>query len=206
MTAVAVTLAVVGVVVGLAFDVRNWLASKGDDSTREQAPNQAPTPPHPVPAIPNPAPVFSVTSAPPGVAPPAPVLPAPPPAPSGLSSPALFVPGAPPPPVTVAHPTPSVASPPGGAPLLVCRNVHVAYDKVRVLFGVDMEIRQGEIVALLGTNGAGKSTLLKAVSGLVDPVDGSIVFDGQDITHAEPVDAPGWGSCRCPGAERCSPP
>ena len=52
-----------------------------------------------------------------------------------------------------------------------------------MLFGVDMVVRQGECVALLGTNGAGKSTLLKAISGVVDPIGGAIFFDGRDITH-----------------------
>src|SRR5688500_5346365 len=48
-----------------------------------------------------------------------------------------------------------------------------------------MEVRPGEIVALLGTNGAGKSTLLKAISGTVDPIGGAMFFDGRDITHAD---------------------
>jgi branched-chain amino acid transport system ATP-binding protein len=56
--------------------------------------------------------------------------------------------------------------------LLSCRGVDVAYDKVQVLFGVDLDVREGEIVALLGTNGAGKSTVLKAISGLVQPIAG----------------------------------
>jgi branched-chain amino acid transport system ATP-binding protein len=205
VTALAVTLAVVGVVVGLVFDVRHWLASKGDDSAPGRDPTQEPLASRPVTTIPNPAPVFSVTSAPPGVGAPAPLLPAPPPAPSAAAPPELFVRSTPPPPATVAHPTPSVASGAGGAPLLVCRNLHVAYDKVRVLFGVDMEIRQGEIVALLGTNGAGKSTLLKAVSGLVDPVEGSIVFDGQDITHADPVTRARLGIVQVPGGRAVFP-
>ncbi|TAL23413.1 MAG: ATP-binding cassette domain-containing protein, partial [Frankiales bacterium] len=72
-------------------------------------------------------------------------------------------------------------------PLLSCRGVDVAYDKVQVLFGVDLDVERGEIVALLGTNGAGKSTLLKAVSGLVTPVAGSIWFDGVDITRSDAV-------------------
>jgi branched-chain amino acid transport system ATP-binding protein len=83
--------------------------------------------------------------------------------------------------------------------------VHVAYDKVPVLFGVDMEVRRGEIVTLLGTNGAGKSTLLKAISGLVDTTDGSIVFDGRDITHAAPGERAGLGIVQVPGGRAVFP-
>ncbi|HUR79113.1 MAG TPA: ATP-binding cassette domain-containing protein, partial [Acidimicrobiales bacterium] len=67
--------------------------------------------------------------------------------------------------------------------LLICQGVTVAYDGVKVLFGVDLEVRRGEIVALLGTNGAGKSTLLRAIAGLTEAGNGAIVFDGDDITH-----------------------
>jgi ABC-type branched-subunit amino acid transport system ATPase component/ABC-type branched-subunit amino acid transport system permease subunit len=65
--------------------------------------------------------------------------------------------------------------------ILVCRGVDVAYDSVQVLFGVDLQVKRGEMVALLGTNGAGKSTLLKAVSGLVKTSTGRITFAGEDI-------------------------
>ena len=68
-------------------------------------------------------------------------------------------------------------------PLLDCKDVDVSYGPVRILFGVDFEVREGEIVALLGTNGAGKSTLLKAVCGLVKPKRGKVVFDGEDVTN-----------------------
>ena len=57
---------------------------------------------------------------------------------------------------------------------------------MQVLFDVNLEIDEGEIVALLGTNGAGKSTLLKAISGLVEAERGAIVFDGRDMTHTPP--------------------
>jgi len=197
---VVVSLGVVVVVLGFVFDVRHWLASRGDNSARGHVPTQAPLLWRPVPANPDPAPVSTVAEAPP-------VLPrtSPPPLPTDVASPALLVPTAPPLPVTVAAPMPSAGPPPGGAPLLVCRGVHVAYDKVRVLFGVDMEVRQGEIVALLGTNGAGKSTLLKAVSGLVEPIDGSIVFDGRDITHADPVERARLGIVQVPGGRAVFP-
>ena len=74
----------------------------------------------------------------------------------------------------------------GSTPLLVCRDVQVAYGGVQVLFGVDLEVEQGEIVALVGTNGAGKSTLLRALNGTVEPSGGAIFFDGQDTTHQLP--------------------
>ena len=71
------------------------------------------------------------------------------------------------------------------AKLLECTGLDVAYGPVQVLFGVDFDVAEGEIVALLGTNGAGKSTLLKAVSGLIHPSAGKIFFDGHDITGAD---------------------
>ena len=89
--------------------------------------------------------------------------------------------------------------------LLTCSGVDVAYDKVQVLFGVDMEVEEGEIVALLGTNGAGKSTLLKAISGLVEPVGGTILFDGEDITRADPVHAAKLGIVQVPGGKAVFP-
>ena len=95
----------------------------------------------------------------------------------------------------------------GGADktLLVCRGVDVAYDTVQILFGVDMEVKEGEIIALLGTNGAGKSTLLKAICGLVDPIGGAIFFDGRDITHADPVQAAKAGIVQVPGGKAIFP-
>ena len=92
-----------------------------------------------------------------------------------------------------------------GAALLSCRGVDVAYDKVQVLFGVDLEVDDGEIIALLGTNGAGKSTLLKAISGLVDPSAGSIRFNGADITHADAVATSKLGIIQVPGGKAVFP-
>jgi branched-chain amino acid transport system ATP-binding protein len=74
-----------------------------------------------------------------------------------------------------------------------------------VLFGVDMHIRRGEVLALLGTNGAGKSTLLRAISGLTMPWTGSIVFDGRDITKANPVDRARAGIAQVPGGKGIFP-
>jgi ABC-type branched-subunit amino acid transport system ATPase component len=100
---------------------------------------------------------------------------------------------------------PGVPAPPGAGPILVCEGVDVAYDRVQILFGVDMDVAENEIVALLGTNGAGKSTLLKAISGLVDPIGGKIVFDGQDITHANAVTTAKMGIVQVPGGKAIFP-
>src|SRR5437764_213002 len=96
-------------------------------------------------------------------------------------------------------------APAADGPALVCRGVDVAYDKVQVLFGVDMDVERNEIVALLGTNGAGKSTLLKAISGLVDPAAGRIWFDGQDITKADAVTTSKMGIIQVPGGKAVFP-
>jgi ABC-type branched-subunit amino acid transport system ATPase component len=73
-------------------------------------------------------------------------------------------------------------------PLLRVRGVDLSYGAFQVLNGVDLDVHEGEILALLGTNGAGKSTLLRALSGL-SPVDrGSIRFEGRDLTLADPVE------------------
>ncbi len=93
----------------------------------------------------------------------------------------------------------------GQGSLLICRGVEVAYDQVQVLFGVDMEVKPGECVALLGTNGAGKSTLLKAISGTVDPIGGAIYFDGRDITHTDGAHTTAMGVIQVPGGKAVFP-
>ncbi len=74
------------------------------------------------------------------------------------------------------------ATPAAGTTLLSCRGVDMAYGPVQILFDVDFDVTQGEIVALLGTNGAGKSTLLKGICGLVRPKSGTVTFKDEDIT------------------------
>src|SRR5690606_20615256 len=93
----------------------------------------------------------------------------------------------------------------GDAKLLLVKDLDVHYDTVQVLFGVDFEVGEGEIIALLGTNGAGKSTLLKAISGLVEPSGGAVVFDGTDITHAPPNEIVGHGIVQVPGGKGIFP-
>jgi len=88
---------------------------------------------------------------------------------------------------------------------LSVRGVDAGYGGVQVLFGVDLDVAPGEIVALLGTNGAGKSTLLKTVTGLLDPTGGAISFEGRDITHADPLAAARMGIAQVPGGRGVFP-
>ena len=74
------------------------------------------------------------------------------------------------------------------APLLCCRGLEAGYGTSRVLFGLDFDIRAGEVVALLGRNGMGKSTTIRTIVGGLRPQRGEIVFDGRPI-HAERADA-----------------
>ncbi len=85
--------------------------------------------------------------------------------------------------------------------LLSVRGLDAGYDGVQVLFDVDLTIGQGEIVALLGTNGAGKSTLLKAISGLLSPSAGVVLFDGEDIAGAAPHVIARHGIVQVPGGK-----
>ena len=67
-------------------------------------------------------------------------------------------------------------------PVLAVREIDAAYGKVRILDGVSLEVREGEIVSIIGPNGAGKSTVLKTVMGILKPGRGEVVFDGEPIT------------------------
>ena len=87
----------------------------------------------------------------------------------------------------------------GERPLLLCRGLDVGYDGVQVLFDVDLEVAEGEVVALLGTNGAGKSTLLRAISGLTEADNGAVILEGRDITHAPPNEIAAHGVAQLPG-------
>jgi branched-chain amino acid transport system ATP-binding protein len=93
----------------------------------------------------------------------------------------------------------------GRRKLLVCRDVDVVHDGTRVLFGVDLDVADGEILALLGTNGAGKSTLLRAIAGVHEPSSGAILYDGADITHAPPHLVAARGVALVPGGRAVFP-
>lgn len=70
---------------------------------------------------------------------------------------------------------------------LAVEALEAGYGKAQVLFGVDLEVGKGEIVALLGANGAGKTTLLRVISGLVRPWAGRVLLDGRDLKGLSPA-------------------
>jgi branched-chain amino acid transport system ATP-binding protein len=92
-----------------------------------------------------------------------------------------------------------------GGSLLETKGLTVSYDGVRVLFGVDLEVRRGEMVALLGTNGAGKSTTLNAISGIVEPDGGNVWFEGEGITGLPPEATAARGVIQVPGGRGVFP-
>jgi ABC-type branched-subunit amino acid transport system ATPase component/sugar phosphate permease len=89
--------------------------------------------------------------------------------------------------------------------LIEVRNVDFRYGPVQILFGVDLDVPEGEIFALLGTNGAGKSTLLRAVCGLDHPLRGSVRFAGDEITYLEAEQLLALGIALMPGGKGVFP-
>ncbi len=79
------------------------------------------------------------------------------------------------------------------------------YGKVNAVKGVSLDVREGELVTLVGANGAGKTTTLKAISGLVAAVGGKIAFRGEEITNASPRDILAKGIAHCPEGRKIFP-
>jgi branched-chain amino acid transport system ATP-binding protein len=80
--------------------------------------------------------------------------------------------------------------------------VHTYYGTIHALKGVSLEVREGEIVTLIGANGAGKSTTLRSINGLNHPREGHIRFEGRDITEAAPHDVVKMGISQSPEGRR----
>jgi branched-chain amino acid transport system ATP-binding protein len=68
-----------------------------------------------------------------------------------------------------------------GEPVLLVEDIHTFYGSIEALKGISLEVREGEIVTLIGANGAGKTTTLRSISGIVPPRTGRIVFNGREI-------------------------
>ena len=89
--------------------------------------------------------------------------------------------------------------------MLEIRGLRAAYGPIEALRGVDLDVRAGELVCLLGANGAGKSTTLRVISGLLRPTGGSILFEGQPIAGREPAAILSAGIAHCPEGRRVFP-
>ncbi|HEY8632283.1 MAG TPA: ATP-binding cassette domain-containing protein, partial [Candidatus Limnocylindrales bacterium] len=86
--------------------------------------------------------------------------------------------------------------------MLELADVHVRYGNIRALQGLSLRVDTGELVALIGSNGAGKSTTLRTISGLLRPTQGTIMFEGADITNAGTDRIVARGISQCPEGRR----
>ena len=86
--------------------------------------------------------------------------------------------------------------------MLELRDVEVRYGNIRALQGVSLRVAQGELVALIGSNGAGKTTTLRTISGLLRPSEGSIAFEGAEISRFPTDRIVSLGIGHCPEGRR----
>jgi len=89
--------------------------------------------------------------------------------------------------------------------VLRLENIAVAYGKTPALRDVSLEVREGELVTLIGANGAGKTTTLKAISGLLPLTSGKIELDGRSLAGASPREVLAAGISHCPEGRRVFP-
>jgi branched-chain amino acid transport system ATP-binding protein len=107
----------------------------------------------------------------------------------------------------VAEPAPTPAADGQGdaGVILQLDEVHTYYGAIHALKGVSLQVRDGEIVTLIGANGAGKSTTLRSINGLIHPRQGRIRFSGQDITATAPHEIVKRGIAQSPEGRRLFP-
>ena len=89
--------------------------------------------------------------------------------------------------------------------ILELEDIHTFYGSIEALKGISLEVKQGEIVTLIGANGAGKSTTLRSINGLNNPRRGRIRFQGRDITHSSAHDIVEQGISQSPEGRRLFP-
>ena len=82
--------------------------------------------------------------------------------------------------------------------MLKLQNIHTYYGNIRAVRGISIEVNAGEKVCMIGANGAGKSTTQMTISGIYKPVQGTIIFDGMDITRSSPEQRVKWGISQVP--------
>ena len=86
--------------------------------------------------------------------------------------------------------------------LLEVKDLHVSYGAITAIKGIDLYVNRGEVVTILGANGAGKTTTLRTISGLLKPVSGEIVFDGNGITQLPAHEIVSLGMSHSPEGRR----
>ncbi|WP_442902118.1 ABC transporter ATP-binding protein [Flexistipes sp.] len=86
--------------------------------------------------------------------------------------------------------------------LLKVDNINVSYGEIQVVFDLSLQIKEGEIISIIGANGAGKSTLLKTISGMLEPIAGTIEFDNEIISKLEPHEIVEKGLIHVPEGRR----
>jgi len=89
--------------------------------------------------------------------------------------------------------------------MLKLENIHASYGPIKAIRGIDMEIRKGEIVSLIGSNGAGKSTCLMTISGILTPSEGNILLKDRDIAGLSPHKIVSHGISQVPEGRRIFP-
>ena len=89
--------------------------------------------------------------------------------------------------------------------MLEIEGLSCRYGKVNAILELSLRVDEGELVSLIGANGAGKTTTLKAISGVLNPVEGQIIFDGKDITRASPRTILASGVAHCPEGRHVFP-
>src|SRR5271157_1928954 len=89
--------------------------------------------------------------------------------------------------------------------VLKLSGVHASYGPIKAIRGIDVEVRKGEIVCLIGSNGAGKTTTLMTISGIMQPDAGHIVFEGQAMNDNAPHRIVEKGICQVPEGRRIFP-
>jgi branched-chain amino acid transport system ATP-binding protein len=92
-----------------------------------------------------------------------------------------------------------------GTPILEVSDIHTYYGSIQALKGISLTVNEGEVVTLLGANGAGKTTTLRSINGLNRPRQGSIRFQGRDITTTPPHEIVKRGIAQSPEGRRLFP-
>jgi branched-chain amino acid transport system ATP-binding protein len=90
-------------------------------------------------------------------------------------------------------------------PLLRVDAIETFYGPIQAIRGVSLEVAVGQIVTVLGANGAGKTTVLRTISGILDPENGHVVFEGRDIAHFAPDQVMRMGICHVPEGREVFP-